>query len=277
MDSTDPEEITVALQVADGDLGPFIIDAAGLAVDELSPLAVELGEYRAGSARPSEDLAAVLAEPRANDVAAVVACPSFKLWGRTGGGRVPVSSYALCGRPATHPDLIVAVSPSYESSYCFEILEGVDEAVAWWANAFAAPVEIDPPNLLPPPMELESLFYAMHAIDSFRRVTLEEMLAFETSSEPAVGAEAFSSTMVSSIGSRDLRWLLPAFLHLVPNLAVDGLDIREEHIGFLIDQRLFEAAAIAEDGRGGLCICPCRLLLNLTLKADAVIWRCTCR
>ncbi len=249
VETTQTETETLAFQVASRDLGPFIVDAGGHHPDPLSPLAPDLESYAPGSIRPSSDLEAVLAHPRARDVASVVACPSLKLWGRTGGGTVPVSSFAVCGRPAIHPDLFVVVSPSFEDAFVLEVLEGIEEVAAWWADTLASPVEDDRPNLLPPPIALETLVYAFHTIDAFRRATLEGMLAYTTTEQPAISADEFSDSLLRAIGSRDLRWLLPAFLHLVPGLDVAGIDPRSEHLLFLVNQSFFVPAAEREDDR----------------------------
>ena len=249
VETTQTETETLAFQVASRDLGPFIVDAGGHHPDPLSPLAPDLESYAPGSTRPSSDLEAVLAHPRARDVASVVACPSLKLWGRTGGGTVPVSSFAVCGRPAIHPDLFVVVSPSFEDAFVLEVLEGIEEVAAWWADTLASPVEDDRPNLLPPPIALETLVYAFHTIDAFRRATLEGMLAYTTTEQPAISADEFSDSLLRAIGSRDLRWLLPAFLHLVPGLDVAGIDPRSEHLLFLVNQSFFVPAAEREDDR----------------------------
>jgi len=249
VDTPDSDAEVMAFQVADTDLGPYLVDVLGQPVDAMSPVAPDLAGYAPGSCRPSAELQQeVLAEPRAGDVAAVLACPSFKLWGRSGGGRTPFSSYAICGRPATHPDLYVAASPSFENAWLFEVLDGVEEVAAWWADTFAAPVDETMPNLLPPPIEIESLLYAFHTIDAFRRVTMQGMLDYRTTSEPAVPVEDFITSMRRSIASNDLRWLMPTFMHLVPGLDLGNIDIRDEHLQSLIDQTLFEAAAEEQDG-----------------------------
>lgn len=240
---TRDEDPSLAFQIAACDLGPYLVDAVGRPPDEMSPLARDLAGYVPGSSRPSSDLDAVLAHPRARDVAAVTSCPSLRLWGRTGGGRVPVSTFAMCGRPATHPDLFVVVSPSFEDAFLIEVLDGVEEVAVWWGNRLASPAEGDVPNLLPPPVEPETLVYAFHTIDAFRRVILEGMLAYATTDHPVIAADEFSDSLHRSIRSRDLRWLLPAFLHLVPGLDVAGLNPTSEHLAVLTDRGLLGPSA----------------------------------
>ncbi|MCP4897233.1 MAG: FHA domain-containing protein [bacterium] len=249
MDTPDTDSEVFAFQVADADLGPFLIDSLDQPVDAMSPLAPELTDYTPGSARPSTELAEALSESRASVVAEIIACPSFRLWGRNGGGRTPFSAFAVCGRPDTHPNLFVAASPSFEDAWLFEVLDGVDGVAAWLGETYAAPVTDTMPNLLPPPIEIESLLYAFHSIDAFRRVTMQGLLEYKATSEPVIPVDEFISSMRQSIASHDLRWLLPAFMHLVPGLDLGSLDIRDEHLQFLIDQAIFDAVAASQDGQ----------------------------
>jgi len=254
VEPTHPDTEILAFQVAENDLGPFVVDASAGEVDELSPVAADVRSYVRGSQAPSDDLKEVLAEPRAQVMAAVIACPSLKLWGRSGGGVLPAASYAICARPALDPELWVAVSQSYEGSYLFEALEGAADAAAWFVETFGAPVdETTTPNHLPPPLAFESFLMALHTIDAFRRTTLQGMLDYEVTEEPAIAVEEFSATLPRSVSSRDLRWLLPAFLHLVPGLDVSRMDLRPEHLEFLADGAFFSPAA-ESDGSGEVLV-----------------------
>jgi len=245
-------EPSFRFQIGRNDLGPLFVDTLRLEWSATSPLQTELAGYRPGSGQASHDLAEVARHPLLTKAAPILARPTFRMLHRTGGGAAPASHFAAYNNRNFDADAIVTVTPSFEDSLLIQLLDPLDDYCAWWTELLAAKVEDEPANLIPESLPLESFVYFLHAIDAYRRASYQSMLEYAPTDQLFLTAAEFTDSMVRSLRSRDLRWLLPAFLHLVPGLDLSGFDPREEHLAALADSGFLLAARDRETGQPGL-------------------------
>lgn len=241
-----------AFQVSRSDLGPLFVDTLRLEWNASSPLQTELAGYVPGSGRPSDDLAEVTRHPLLAKVAPILARPTFRMLHRTGGSAAPASHFAAYNNRNLDADAIVTVTPSFEGSLLIQLFDPLDDYCAWWSDLLAAKVEGEPVSLIPESLPLESFVYFLHAIDAYRRASYQSMLDYAPTDQLSITAAEFTGTMARSLRSRDLRWLLPAFLHLVPGLDLSGFDPREEHLAALSENDFLLAAKETGTGEPGV-------------------------
>ncbi|MCX6551522.1 MAG: zinc ribbon domain-containing protein [Acidobacteria bacterium] len=217
-------------QVAKADLGPLFVDTLRLSCHPFSPLAERLSSYVPGSGRATGGLAELAGDASVCDAAGIVARPAIRMMNRTGGGALEVSWFAACHGAASGDDRIVVVTPSFEEALLFEIFDTPAAFSAHWAALVGSRVEEDAPNYIGAPLPLESWVYVLHAIDAFRRTAFTSQLDYVPMRQPFIRPAEFVTSMTQSLQSGDLRWLLPAFLALTPNLDVSGFNPRDEHL-----------------------------------------------
>jgi hypothetical protein len=225
-----------AFQVSRGDLGPLFVDTLRLRCNPLSPLARDLGGYAPGSAAPSDDLVDVSEHPLFPKVARILARPGICFTHRTGGGSTPVSHFTACYNREIDGQAVAVATPSFEGSLLIQLFDTPSDYLAWWLGLIGTKVEEPTANCLPQPVRLESLVYLLHAIDAYRRASFESMLSYAPADQLFLRAADFTDSMSRSIRSADVRWLLPAFLHLTPNLDVSNFDPQPEHLTALAER-----------------------------------------
>jgi len=245
-------EPSFRFQIGRSDLGPLFVDTLRLEWSATSPLQAELAGYAPGSGRRSDDLAEVSGHPLLAKVAPILARPTFRMLHRTGGAAAPASRFAAFSNRNLDADAIVTVTPSFEDSLLIQLFDPLDDYCAWWSDLLAAKVEGEPVGLIPESLPLESFVYLLHAVDAYRRASYQSMLDYAPTDQLFLTAAEFTDTMVRSLRSRDLRWLLPAFLHLVPGLDLSGFDPREKHLAALSESDFLLAAKAPETGEPGL-------------------------
>lgn len=214
-------------------MGPIFVDRLRLPCSASSALATEVQRYVPGSRAASPGAQQVLSHAKFGEVARIAAQPDFRMFHRTGGGALPVSVFGAYRKRTVSTEALVVVSPSFESSYLFQLFPDRGAYLDWWVDTIASKVVESSPNYLPPPVSLESLLYALHAVDSYRRVSYRSMLEYAPASNPFVAPREYAETMSRSLASSDLRWLLPAFVFLTPGLNQVNFDLNPENLGLL--------------------------------------------
>jgi hypothetical protein len=215
---------TFSFQVARSDVTALL---AGLRItnsDERSPLAKLIEQAKAGrgtGAKP--DIAAMIGNPNVARTIVILSRPALIAENRVGGGAQPLGFFSSCHAPAIDAQAFATILPSAADSLLFILHPSPWHFLAWWLDRHASQASETAANHLPPPLSLDSTLYALHAIDLYRRCAYESLLAHSTADTPAVTAAAFLDSMHRSIASRDLRWLLPAFIALTPGLDAANL------------------------------------------------------
>jgi hypothetical protein len=230
----DRHEDIFVFQVARQDLAPLLEDLLRLEVEERSPLASAMRlmdqDGRAGLSAPLRGLAD---EPLVRQAVAILAAPRLVIDQRAAGSALPFTFLTACHAPQVDPEAFALIAPTEDGAVLVQLFDSPWLFLAWWLDLHASAVEEPTANYIPPPVSYESLVYLFHTIDLFRRKASESQLSY-TPSDLSLPPDGFTITLKRAVQSRDLRWLLPAFLALMP---------RPEEIDFDDGPEPFEALA----------------------------------
>ena len=247
-------------QVNRADLYALFIDRLGLDCQPLSPLTGLLtGPSQQPQAGPAV-LKSMAEQEEVHLAAAILADPQHRLLLRTGGGVTPGALMVACANAPVDPQAVVVFSPTSGNGYQVETFISADDFAAWAANLldsvplFAA-LELEVQaleaagikeylHLIPDSLPLEAFIYLIHGIDSYRRATYCSMLEYKPDEEVSLTAAEFDGSLIQSLNSRDLRWLLPAFMALTPGLASFKVMPEPEHLQMLLDKGLLLAGQV---------------------------------
>ena len=189
----------------------------GLTTSAFSPLSDARLAGPAGAAGipepappPGDD--ALLAELR--EALAVLAAPDMKFALRMGGGSAPMQAQTLCfakGKPPA--GFLLAGNEAVVFRYEDEnaVLDGL-------VGLHASRVQTPAANLVPPLTDPEAFVCLLHAIDMYRRSYYVSLLACAPQTRAGVALVSFQRDMERVLKARDVRWLLGAFVALMPNL-----------------------------------------------------------
>ncbi|HNT54356.1 MAG TPA: zinc ribbon domain-containing protein [Anaerolineaceae bacterium] len=231
-------------QISAADLGCLWIDLLHLSWNQLSPIEQNLNEYMPGAGRAAAELLELAKSKPVVHAAAIVARPDLRLHCWTGGGATQMGFLSLCRNQSLDPNGVAVVSPSHKNSLMVHYFPTVSACANWVAEILGAKVEDEPPALFPPSLPFESALYALHAIDCFRRVAYQSMLDHKTLETPHLSVAQFASTFQQSLGSADLRWLLPAFLHMAPGAREIPFQPQAAHLAAVVDARLLRPVRV---------------------------------
>ena len=233
--AVDEVKLPLSFQINRSDVGPIFVDRLQLQWNEWSPFSKDLAAYERGSKAASAGVDEVVSHPRFRTVAQIVTNPDLWMSHRTGGGSVNVSFFTACWSRSTDSDAVVTVEPSFEGSVLLQLFATPVDYLAWWMELMTSKVSETTANFIPPLISLEALTYLLHAIDSYRRASFQSMLDFTPTEDPRIPSGDFVATMLDSIKSQDVRWLLPAFLLLTPGLDQYQFAPRDEDLSPLAD------------------------------------------
>lgn len=145
-----------------------------------------------------------------------LANPDMKFILRTGGGSSPMAEETVCLAKDRKPIGL--------------IVEGMEALVVQYADAgavadgflglHASRTQAVSPNLIPPLTDTGEFLCLLNAIDMYRRSYYASMLSCLPQTEPGVAAEVFLKDMSRVLEARDVRWLLGAFIALMPNFPI---------------------------------------------------------
>jgi len=247
-------------QVNRADLYALFVDRLGLDCTPLSPLTGLLtGPSQQPQAGPAV-LKSIADQEEVHLAAAILADPQYRLLLRTGGSVTPGAVMVACINLLVDPQTVVVFTPTPGDGYQVETFVSADDFAAWAANLldsvplFAA-LELEVQaletagikeylHLIPDSLPLEAFIYLLHAIDSYRRATYCSMIEYKPAAEISLTAAEFDGSLIQSLNSRDLRWLLPAFMALTPGLASFKVMPELEHLQMLLDKGLLLAGQV---------------------------------
>lgn len=143
--------------------------------------------------------------------------PEMKFILRTGGGSSPMAEETVCLAKGAKPAGLIV-----EGADALIVLYADEGAVAdGFLGLHASRTREVSPNLIPPLTDTGGFLCLLNAIDMYRRSYYASMLSCLPQTEPGVAAEVFLQDMSRVLETRDVRWLLGAFVALMPNLPID--------------------------------------------------------
>ena len=228
-------------QINRHDLGPLLIDRMGLSPSLLSPLAEVLGKYTAGSGHLSADGAKLIENELFKKLAPVLAAPDLLIKNRLGGSMITFEEIRACAGKSLGEAIAVAAIDE-EDAYIVRVCNDYREYVSWWADSFAAKNDEVVANYIPPKVSLDSFLFILHAVDWFKRESYLNALNYAAGEEIYVNPDQFSKGLPASIQSKDLRWLVPSFIMLVPGIERYNYNIDPDEIGVLASMQFFNMA-----------------------------------
>ncbi len=223
MAGTTTDEQFLAL-VAVSDMGPLIVDRFGLEPGPLSPLLGFVGDGGNGSPSLSPEGSELAAVELTGRALSVLARPTLFFITLSGGAGEPVVQEVTCHAPSIEGEAFVSIAPAPDGTLVIQWHSNGWEFLARWLNTLATGASETTPNLIPPPTTAETLFYALHTIDAYRWSMMERHLAHEqVDGRPFITPGALVETMAADVESGDTRWLLPAFLAMMPGITPEVL------------------------------------------------------
>lgn len=190
---------------------------------------------------------ALLDNPEFQRSARIVANPDLYVINRIGGGAMGLEEIRL-HRKKSEGDDLVAVAEATDGNCTIMGFESFGKYLDWWAERFAGKNEDTAVNYFPMKLRLEEFLFLLHAVDSYRRVSYQNLLDFNYTNRPAMEFAEFAQTMAASLKSRDIRWLLPAFLVVTPGMEQYKIEVEPGQAAVLADQNF---TVTLETGAGG--------------------------
>lgn len=236
-------------QINQKDLGPIIVDKLGIKLSEFSPLREELSKYQAGSANLSEEGSEIVQDLELIESLKIIASPDFKLDLLTGGGLVPLIGMRIMASKDVSERKLVVLMPGFNDSYLINLFSNVEELTGWLTDILASNIEEPGQNFIPPPINPLALLYVFQVIDAFRRVSYENMLNHVVTLDPYIEVEKFNNSLVNSMKSLDIRWLVPSLLVLIPEFGTLIKDYSEEDLEYLVAHNLLIPTKEKESGK----------------------------
>lgn len=120
-----------------------------------------------------------------------------------------------------------------------QLFESSQSFVDWWIDKFAGENEDVVTNRIPPKIKLQEFILILHGIDMYRRISYKNMLEHKFAENLNLDYKEFADELAISLKSMDVRWLLPAFLNLMPNINNFDIDIKPEDANVLFEQMFF--------------------------------------
>jgi hypothetical protein len=108
-----------------------------------------------------------------------------------------------------------------------------------WVEAFAIVNDAPTANYIPPQVGLEEFLFVLHAVDSFRRVSYQNMLGHVFTGKTHITIPEFTGSMANSLKSMDIRWLLPSFMAVMPGVERYHTALNAKHLEVLLTHDVF--------------------------------------
>lgn len=206
-----------------GDLNYIVQNLYKLTVNKLSPFQ----GMPAGGGKPVPEALQLAEDGEFKTLAKILAQPVLKLSLRRGGATLPLEASSLfIGRgPQGSTAVYLQEEGDLLSATYFNSLQ---QYAGFFAEQNAAPVSYKPANLLKQELSLEDLIFIFNLTDCCRRAYLHNMLQYSYEPVDAVYEDEFVAVLEKELQSRDIRWLIPSFLRLVPGLENAALEFSEK-------------------------------------------------
>lgn len=148
-------------------------------------------------------------------------------------------------RRKSEGEYVAATELRADGSLTISVFDGYKDWLAWWTKGFAGLSDVPAVNYIPPKVSLEEFMFVLHVVDSFRRVSYQNMLNHVFTDRAYIKIPEFVGSMADSIKSLDIRWLLPAFLAVTPGVEQYQTDIDPQNIAVLLQHEFFTEGKLA--------------------------------
>ncbi|MGE5329230.1 MAG: zinc ribbon domain-containing protein [Deltaproteobacteria bacterium] len=226
-------------QVNKNDLGVLFIDLLKLEWSKECAFAELLDSYNAGSGKITDDLKEIAENETCVLSLQVLANPLHRTAYNTGGSMLPVSFMNVYSNNKIDQFGLVSIMPSFENSIMIHSFDSAESYGEWFAETVSMCSQEEIESKLPAKFPLESLVFILHAIDSFKRVSYKSMLDYKPVEESMIASKEYGETLKTSTDSKDIRWLLPAFSMLTPNLSKYNMKLGPDYMKLLTDSKIF--------------------------------------
>jgi hypothetical protein len=230
-----PDKGAYVIQLLKKDIGALFSGLLKLKAGTDSPFETEINSFTISSTEISQELKTLAGDKMLQVAAKIIAEPAYTVENRLGGGSIGYDVTAVCGNAGISKN-VVAINSIGNDTYAIQVYDNSASYVKWWVDSFAGKNDTTIPNLVPPNVKLEEFLLVLHAVDFFKRCSYEDQLEFKADINPLRPVKTFLDTMSASIKSKDIRWLLPAFLAITPNLDDIKLNIEENDIVILTNK-----------------------------------------
>jgi hypothetical protein len=235
------EPATFVLKQAD--IGDLFINEAGLECN-IGSAFYQTTPKDGTSANVKDKYGELLSDSEFMRAARIIAQPDLYVLNRIGGGSLGLTEIHL-HRKKTEGEFVVATEQRLDGTSTIQVYKDYKNFLAWWAEHFSAKIDETVANYIPPKVSLEQFLFILHAIDSFRRVSYHNMLNYSFMESAHQKFSDFTQTMAAAISSADIRWLLPAFMVILPGFETYKIEIIPENAGVLYDYNFLENAKLA--------------------------------
>ncbi|MBU7006559.1 zinc ribbon domain-containing protein [Phosphitispora fastidiosa] len=148
-------------------------------------------------------------------------------------------------RRKSEGESVVTTEQRAEGSLTLSVFENAGAWLNEWVKGFAGDSDAPAANYIPPKVSLEEFLFVLHAVDSFRRTSYQNMLSHVFTDRAYVKVPEFLQSMADSLKSMDVRWLLPAFLAVTPGVEQYQTDIDPQNIAVLLQHDFFTEGKLA--------------------------------
>lgn len=182
---------------------------------------------------PSEAFKAIAENPKFQQIVRQLLEPDLKIEFNSGGGSAAEDKYyALLG---AENEGVLAQFTDSEHNILLLLFPDWEAFLNWWAGTYASKGMGGYQKVFPSVMEIEVLVCALNCIDIYRRSYMESMLDYRSGVNLTLTTQDFVQLLKRSLGSKDIRWLLPTMFEITPGLKNSSIALKPEHI-----QRLAE-------------------------------------
>ncbi|MEL7624327.1 MAG: zinc ribbon domain-containing protein [Clostridiales bacterium] len=179
----------------------------------------------------------------------IIAQPDLYVTVRTAGVRG--LSETRLHRKKAEGDWAVLTETAEDGGILISAFEDYRAYLEVWAEDLATPADAPAANYIPPTVSLEEFLFVLHAVDSFRRVSYQNMLDHVFTDRAHIKIPEFTRSMADSLKSLDIRWLLPAFMAVTPGVEGYQTDLNAKNLEVLLTHDFFEQGKLAS-GEGAL-------------------------
>lgn len=177
-----------------------------------------------------------------------VTAPDKKLVLRFGGGQTPLAEQVFCFKEGKIPCSIMSRKDEVHL-YQYPDTRAITDL---FIEKYSSKNEVVAPNLIPPFMDLDEFIFILFAIDMYRRKLYEGLLDYTPTRFPHFSANALVSSFMDMIKGKDIRWLTPCFLFMVPDFDFKQVDVSTNSLKGLIDTKLCVPIKLKDTDERGL-------------------------
>jgi len=194
----------------------------------------------------SEEVKELLGDNRFKNAMAVMAAPDFKIPFYKGGGIEISERFSVYGKQQGEITSLISLQAGKDAIILCSF-ENVESFAVWFANGYASNAQNQVANIIKPKLTVEEFICIFNLVDCYKRVQMSSMLDYKFVQEPFISDVDYAITLKMSTEKKDLRWLLPTFIELMPGLLGKKIDISKEHLDAAISIGLITEFELSEN------------------------------